>query len=78
MIPPQAQQHEMRLRDKWNLAHSPNLTFTLPSLHSNWSILRLRGVRVRIIGLITGLYFGTESAVKCGGGCSVSSLFLQG
>ena len=38
-----------------------------------WEILRVRGIPARIIGLITGLYSGTESAVKCGGG--ISSFF---
>ena len=36
-------------------------------------LLRLRGIPAKIIGLLTGLYFGTVSAVKCGGG--VSSVF---
>ena len=35
-----------------------------------WDLLRLRGIPARIIGLLTGLYSGTESAVKCGGGVS--------
>ena len=35
--------------------------------------LRHRGIPARIIGLLTGLYSGTVSAVKCGGG--VSSFF---
>ncbi|KAG0713167.1 CCR4-NOT transcription complex subunit 11 [Chionoecetes opilio] len=40
---------------------------------SLWDLLRLRGIPARTIGLITGLYSGTESAVKCGAG--VSSFF---
>ena len=35
-----------------------------------WEILRLRGVPAKIIELISGLYSGTESAVKCGGATS--------
>ena len=31
-------------------------------------LLRLRGISARIIGLLTGLYFGTVCAVKCEGG----------
>ena len=38
-----------------------------------WDILRVRGIPARMIGLMTGLYSGTESAVKCGGG--ISSFF---
>ena len=30
-----------------------------------WDLLHLRGIPVRIIGLLTGLYSRTESAVKC-------------
>ncbi|KAG0726080.1 Retrovirus-related Pol polyprotein from type-1 retrotransposable element R2 [Chionoecetes opilio] len=40
---------------------------------SLWDLLRLRGIPARTIGLMTGLYSGTESAVKCGAG--VSSFF---
>ena len=35
-----------------------------------WDLLRLRGIPERIIGLLTGLYYRTVSAVKCGGGVS--------
>ena len=36
-----------------------------------WDLLCLRGIpAARIIGLLTGLYSGTVSAVKCGGGVS--------
>ena len=38
-----------------------------------WEILRVRGIPARIIDLMTGLYSGTVSAVKCGGG--ISSFF---
>ena len=38
-----------------------------------WDLLRLRGIPPRIIGLLTGLYSETVSAVKCGKG--VSSFF---
>ena len=38
-----------------------------------WDLLRLREVPAGIIGLLSGLYSGTESAVKCGRG--VSSFF---
>ena len=38
-----------------------------------WDLLRLRGILARVIGLLTGLYSETVSAVKCGGG--VSSFF---
>ena len=40
---------------------------------SLWEILRLRGIPTKIIDLISSLYTGTESAVKCGGG--ISSFF---
>ena len=33
-----------------------------------WDLLCLRGIPVRIIGLLTGLYYSHVSAVKCGGG----------
>ena len=32
-----------------------------------WDLLHLRVIPARIIGLLTGLYSGTVSAVKCGG-----------
>ena len=36
-----------------------------------WDLLCLRGIpAARIIGQLTGLYSGTVSAVKCGGGVS--------
>ena len=38
-----------------------------------WDLLRLIGIPLGIVGLLTGLYSGTESAVKCGAG--VSSFF---
>ena len=48
-------------------------TFDLVHRETLWNLLRLRGIPARIIGLLTGLYSGTVSAVKCGGG--VSSFF---
>ena len=33
-----------------------------------WDLLHLRGIPAGIIGLLSGLYSGTESAVKCGRG----------
>ena len=38
-----------------------------------WSILGFRGIPPKIVQLISHLYTGTESAVKCGG--SISSFF---
>ena len=35
-----------------------------------WDLLCLRGIPARIIGLLTGLYSGTVSDVKCRGGVS--------
>ncbi|KAG0726185.1 LINE-1 retrotransposable element ORF2 protein [Chionoecetes opilio] len=57
------------------LAAYVDLKKAFDSVHreSLWDLLRLRGIPARTIGLITGLYSGTESAVKCGAG--VSSLF---
>ena len=57
------------------LAAYVDLKKAFDSVHreSLWNVLRLRGVPAGIIGLITGLYSGTESAVKYGG--SVSSFF---
>ena len=37
-----------------------------------WDLLRLCGIPAKIFVLLTGLYFGTVSAVKCGGGVSSS------
>ena len=39
-----------------------------------WRILGLRGVPPKLIILMSELYFGTESAVRCGG--TISDLFL--
>ncbi|KAG0716601.1 LINE-1 reverse transcriptase [Chionoecetes opilio] len=57
------------------LAAYVDLKKAFDSVHreSLWDLLRLRGIPARTIGLITGLYSGTESAVKCGAG--VSSFF---
>ena len=57
------------------LAAYVNLKKALDSVHREtlWNLLRLRGIRARIICLLTDLYSGTVNAVKCGGG--VSSFF---
>ncbi len=39
---------------------------------SDWDILRVRGIPIKIIDLMTDLYSGTESAVKCGEGSASS------
>ncbi len=51
-----------------------DLKKALDSVHREklWDILRVRGIPARIIDLMTGLYSGTESAVKCGAGISSS------
>ena len=38
-----------------------------------WRILGLRGVSPKLINLMSALYSGTESAVRCGG--TISDLF---
>ncbi|KAG0718661.1 Transposon TX1 uncharacterized protein [Chionoecetes opilio] len=50
------------------LAAYVDLKKAFDSVHreSLWDLLRLRRISARTIGLITGLYSGTESAVKCG------------
>ena len=57
------------------LAAYVDLKKAFDSVHRGtlWDILRVRGIPARIIDLMTGLYSGTESAVKCGGG--ISSFF---
>ena len=57
------------------LAAYIDLKKAFDSVHreSLWEILRLRGIPTKIIDLISSLYTGTESAVKCGGG--ISSFF---
>ena len=57
------------------LAAYVDLKKAFDSVHREtlWDLLRLRGISARIIDLLTGLYSGTVSAVKCGG--SVSSFF---
>ena len=54
------------------LAAYVDLKKAFDSVHREtlWELLRVRGIPARIIDLITGLYSGTESAVKCGGGTS--------
>ena len=56
------------------LAAYVDLRKAFDSVHREtlWDILRVRGIPARIIDLLTGLYSGTESAVKCGGGISNS------
>ena len=58
------------------LAAYVDLKKAFDSVHREalWDLLRLRGIPARIIDLLTGLYSGTESAVKCGG-AGVSSFF---
>ena len=57
------------------LAVYVDLKQAFDSLHREtlWNLLRLRRTPARIIGLLTGLFSGTVSGVKCGGG--VSSFF---
>ena len=47
--------------------------FDLVHREALWDVLRLRGIPAGIIGLLFGLYYGIESAVKYG--WDVSSLF---
>ncbi|XP_037789311.1 uncharacterized protein LOC119584716 [Penaeus monodon] len=53
----------LALRVLWNA----DLNFNKESL---WSLLDLRGILPRIVGLQSGLYTDTKSAVKCMGGIS--------
>ena len=57
------------------LAAYVNLKKAFNSVHREalWDLLRLRGILAGIIGILSGLYSGTETSVKCGG--SVSNLF---
>ena len=55
------------------LAAYVNLKKTYGSVHREALLDLLRGIPAGIFGLLTGLYSGTESAVKCG--ISVSNLF---
>ena len=43
------------------------------NLYALWRILGLRGVALKLIDLMSELYSGTESAVRCGG--TISDLF---
>ncbi len=54
------------------LAAYVDLKKAFDSVHRGtlWDILLVRGIPTRIMGLMTGLYSGTESAVKCGSGIS--------
>ena len=49
-----------------------NLKKAVDSAHREtlWDLLHLRGIPIRIIGLLSAMYSGTVSAVKCGGGMS--------
>ena len=57
------------------LAAYVDLKKAFDSVHREalWDLLRFRGIPAAILDLLVGLYAGTESAVKCGGG--VSSFF---
>ena len=57
------------------LASYVDLKKAFDSVHREtlWELLRLRGIPAGIIGLMSGLYSDTESAVKCGG--SISDFF---
>ena len=57
------------------LAPNVDLKKMFHSVHRKvvWDLLRLRGIPAEIIRLLSGLYFGTDSAVKCGG--AVSTFF---
>ena len=57
------------------LAAYVDLKKAFESLHHEvlWDLLRIRGIPAGIIGLLSGMYSGTESVVKCVG--SVSSFF---
>ena len=59
----------------WCVKGYVDLKKAFDSVHREtlWDLLRLRGISAGIIGLLSGLYCGTESAVKCCGG--VSSFF---
>ena len=54
------------------LAAYVDLKKVFDSVHRErlWDLLRLRGIPAKIIGLLTGLYCGTVSTAKCGGGMS--------
>ena len=61
------------------LAACVDLKKEFDSVHREalWDLLRLREIPAGIIGLLSGLYSGTENAVKCvqgGGRGGVSSL----
>ena len=54
------------------LAAYGNLKKVFDSAHREtlWDLLRPCGIPARIIGILSGLYSGTVSAEKCGGGVS--------
>ena len=58
------------------LASYVDLKKAFDSVHREalWDLLRLRGIPAGIIGLLSGLYTGAESAVKCKGGGHVQLL----
>ena len=63
------------------LAAYVDLKKAFDSVHQEtlWDLLRLRGIPARIIiGLLTGLYSGTVSAVKYGGYMSSFMLMNMG
>ena len=55
-----------------------NLKKPFDSVHHEalWDLLHFRGIPAGIIGLLSGLYSGTEIAVKCGGRGSASFLCI--
>ena len=66
-----------RRREFWQglLAAYVNLCEAFDSVNREalWRILRLRGVPPKLIDLMSELYSGTESTVRCGG--TISDLF---
>ena len=47
-----------------------------PTQEGIWNLVRLHGFDTGIIDLLSGLYSGTESVVKCGEGGACSASFL--
>ena len=62
-------EHRCEFRQGMRAAYV-DLKKAFDSVHQEtlWDLLHLRGIPARIIVLLTGLYSGTVSAVKCGGG----------
>ena len=75
MLPLRVQVERRREFRQGMLAAYVDLKKAFDSVHREtlWDLLHLHGIPARITGLLTGLYSGTVSAVKCGGG--VSSIF---